>query len=107
MPHYHLLTKLNALFRGAEASYAVPYIRQCEKRLQPPSPYATISIAMQIMEPIQEFDEELFAETMREEGEDRLNQLYLTLMKEQKSKDLERAMRNKNFRNTLYERYGL
>ena len=48
-----------------------------------------------------EFDEELFAETMREEGreeglkeglkegreegEDRLNQLYVTLMKEQKS----------------------
>jgi predicted transposase YdaD len=66
-----------------------------------------------------EFDEELFAETMREEGreeglkegreegEDRLNQLYVTLMKEQKSKDLERAMQDKGFRDMLYERYGL
>ena len=66
-----------------------------------------------------EFDEELFAETMREEGreeglkegreegEDRLNQLYVTLMKEQKSKDLERAMQDKGFRGMLYERYGL
>lgn len=66
-----------------------------------------------------EFDEELFAETMREEGreeglkegreegEDRLNKLYVTLMKEQKSKDLERAMQDKGFRDMLYERYGL
>ena len=43
----------------------------------------------------------------REEGEDRLNQLYVTLMKEQKSKDLERAMQDKGFRDMLYERYGL
>ena len=29
--------------------------------------------------------EELFAETMREESEDRLNRLYFTLMEEQKA----------------------
>ena len=66
-----------------------------------------------------EFDEELFAETMREEGreegrkegreegEDRLNQLYLRLTEEQKSNELARAMRDKGFRDTLYRKYGL
>ena len=62
-----------------------------------------------------EFDEELFAETMREEGfeegekigEERLNQLYLTLITAKKTNDLERAMRDKDFRDTLYQKYGL
>ena len=58
-----------------------------------------------------EFDEELFAEAMREEGreegEERLSQLYLNLVAENKTNDLERAMRDKNFRNMLYKRYNL
>lgn len=73
------------------------------KTFTTPSPYAAVSIA----EPkyllkkksevklflLAEFDEELFAETMREEGrkegEERLNRLYLVLMKGQKSRELD------------------
>ncbi|HBA48281.1 MAG TPA: hypothetical protein DCZ91_10890 [Lachnospiraceae bacterium] len=70
-----------------------------------------------------EFDEELFAETIRGEGfedgfakgeengekkgEERLNHLYLTLINAKKTNDLERAMRDKDFRDTLYQKYGL
>ena len=58
-----------------------------------------------------EFDEEAFAETMREEGreegEKRLNQLYLKLVEEKRGSDLERAVRDKVFRDTLFERYDL
>lgn len=58
-----------------------------------------------------EFDEEAFAEAMkeegREEGEQRLNQLYTRLMEEKRTKDLERAIQDKEFRGILYQRYGL
>lgn len=58
-----------------------------------------------------EFDEELFEKTIREEsreeGEDRLNRLYLKLVSEKRANDLEKAMQDKEFRNTLYKRYGL
>lgn len=58
-----------------------------------------------------EFDEEAFAEAMkeegREEGEQRLNQLYTRLMEEKRTKDLERAIQDKEFRSILYQRYGL
>ena len=74
-----------------------------------------------------EFDEELYAKTMkeegreegrkegreegrkegREEGENRLNSLYLKLAAEKRTKDLEKAMQDKNFRNSLYKRYGM
>ena len=58
-----------------------------------------------------EFDEELFAEVMREErreeGEARAYQLLSKLMEEKRPGDLERAIGDKGFRNALYERYGL
>lgn len=74
-----------------------------------------------------EFDEELFAKTMKEEGyeeghekgreegyekgheegENRLSRLSLKLVEEKRMRDLERIMQDKNFRNTLYKRYGL
>ncbi len=66
-----------------------------------------------------EFDEELFAKTMkeegreegrkegREEGENRLSQLYLKLVSEKRTQDLERVMKDKGFREHLYKRYGL
>ena len=40
----------------------------------------------------------------REEGEESLNQLFLKLIAENKTSDLEQAMRDKNFRNILYKR---
>ena len=58
-----------------------------------------------------EFDEELFAKTMkeegREEGEKRLSQLYLKLVEENRTHDLERVMKDKGFRDVLYKRYSL
>ncbi|HBA47703.1 MAG TPA: hypothetical protein DCZ91_07860 [Lachnospiraceae bacterium] len=58
-----------------------------------------------------EFDEEAFAEAMKEEGrtegEERVNQLYTRLVKEKRTKDLERAIQDKEFRSILYQRYGL
>lgn len=70
-----------------------------------------------------EFDEEAFAETMREEGreegreagreegrkegETRVNRLYSKLIEEKRAVDLERAIKDEKFRDTLYERYGL
>ena len=54
-----------------------------------------------------EFDEEAFAETMREEGERRVNQLYSKLIEEKRNSDLERAIQDKKFRDVLYKRYGL
>ena len=62
-----------------------------------------------------EFDEEAFAEAMkregreeeREQGEERVYQLYSKLMEEKRTGDLERAIRDKEFRNVLYVRYGL
>ena len=58
-----------------------------------------------------EFDEELFAETMRQEGEkmgeERFGQLSLKLVADKRTNDLERAVQDKNFRDTLYQQYGL
>lgn len=58
-----------------------------------------------------EFDEEAFAEAMKEEGrtegEERVNQLYTRLVEEKRTKDLERAIQDKEFRSILYQRYGL
>lgn len=62
-----------------------------------------------------EFDEELFAETMREEGfeegekigEERFGQLSLKLVADKRTNDLARAVQDKNFRDALYQKYGL
>ncbi len=78
-----------------------------------------------------EFDEELFARTMKEEGreegraegreegrvegrsegrsegEARMGQLNLRLLTENRLEDLERAIKDKAFRESLYKRYGL
>jgi len=58
-----------------------------------------------------EFDEELFARTMkeegREEGETRMSQLNLRLLTENRLEALERAIKDKAFRESLYKRYGL
>lgn len=43
----------------------------------------------------------------REEGEDRVNKLYSKLVAEKRSNDLEKAIQDKNFRNSLYKKYGL
>ena len=61
------------------------------------------------------FDEELFAKTTREEGfeegettgEKRFGQLSLKLVADKRTNDLERAVQDKNFRDTLYQQYGL
>lgn len=42
-----------------------------------------------------------------EQGEDRLSRLYLRLAAEKRTEDLERAMRDKDFRNLLYKDYGI
>ena len=70
-----------------------------------------------------EFDEEAYAKIMREEGreegteegreegreegEERLSRLWLKMVEEKRTNDLERAMRDKDFRDMLYQRYGL
>lgn len=70
-----------------------------------------------------EFDEELFAKTIRdegreegrkegrkegrEEGEDRLGQLNLRLLRENRISDMERVQKDRAFRNLLYQQYGL
>lgn len=58
-----------------------------------------------------EFDEEAFAETMkeegREEGENRVNQLYSKLIAEKRTEELARAIQDKRFRDALYKSYGL
>lgn len=66
-----------------------------------------------------EFDEELFEETIRAEsfeegekigkkkGEERFGQLNLKLVVDKRTNDLERAVLDKNFRDMLYQKYGL
>ena len=70
-----------------------------------------------------EFDEELFEEIIRAEsfeegfskgeengekkGEERFGQLSLKLVADRRTNDLERAVQDKDFRNTLYQQYGL
>ncbi len=58
-----------------------------------------------------EFDEELFARTMKEEGwsegEARMGRLNLLLLTENRLEALERAIKDKAFRESLYKRYGL
>lgn len=58
-----------------------------------------------------EFDEELFIRTIKEEGrvegEERINQLNLRLIKENRTEDLERAAKDSAFRELLYKKYGL
>lgn len=66
-----------------------------------------------------EFAEELFARTIREEGyeegqiegrrkrEGRVNRLNQRLIRENRTGDLERAARDREFQKPLYQRYGL
>lgn len=62
-----------------------------------------------------EFDEELYARTVKEEGieegiekgENRISQLYLRLIAEKRMEDLERAAADRTFRESLYKKYGL
>lgn len=64
---------------------------------------------------ITEFDQVLYEKTIRQEereegrqeGENRLRDLVLSLMKEGKMDDMEHAMQDNNFRNQLYQRYNL
>lgn len=58
-----------------------------------------------------EFDEELYARTVKEEGieegENRISQLNLHLIAEKRMEDLERAAADWTFRKSLYKKYGL
>ena len=58
-----------------------------------------------------EFNQVLYERTIRgegrQEGENRLRDLVLSLMKEGKMDDMEHAMQDNNFRNQLYQRYNL
>ena len=64
---------------------------------------------------ITELDQVLYEKTIRQEereeerqdGENRLRDLVLSLMKEGKMDDMEHAMQDNNFRNQLYQRYNL
>ena len=64
---------------------------------------------------ITEFDQVLYEKTIRQEGcregrqegENRLRDLVLSLMKEGKMDDMEHAMQDNNYRNQLYQRYNL
>lgn len=44
---------------------------------------------------------------VRSEGEDRLNRLYLSLIEDKRSDDLEKAVRDKRYRKQLYREYGI
>ena len=54
-----------------------------------------------------EFDEELFIKTMKEEGEEHINRLYLQLIAEKRLEDLECAAKDYRFRESLYKEYDL
>lgn len=43
----------------------------------------------------------------REEGEERLSQLFIKLMAKKQFKDLERAAKDRAFKEELYAQYGL
>lgn len=43
----------------------------------------------------------------REEGEERLSQLFIKLMAEKRFKDLEQAAKDRTFKEELYAQYGL
>ena len=44
---------------------------------------------------------------VRSEGENRLNRLYAGLIVDKRFEDLEKAIRNKEYREQLYKEYGL
>lgn len=54
-----------------------------------------------------EFNQEAFARVIREEGEDRVNQLNLHLIAEKRFNDLTRAASDKQYQEQLYKEYGL
>ena len=56
---------------------------------------------------ITEFNQELYEKTIREEGADRLRQLYMLLAKEKRTDDIQRIMWDKDYCNKLFQTYSL
>lgn len=54
-----------------------------------------------------EFNQEAFARVIREEGEDRVNQLNARLIAEKRFDDLTRATNDKQYQTQLYKEFGL